>query len=225
MKDLNSLKDSPKSRTRWVKVVSLMIIVALLIFGLNLVLAWTMNLIGKMNAISDSDVYADMMASALALYAVMIAIPFMPGVEVGIALLLLRGAEIAFYVYCATVLGLMMAYSIGRWIPLGILRRWVNAMGWQKGVAFLDRMENTPAQDRLAAQRAYLPPWLAKLTVDYRYVTFGVMLNLPGTFAIGGGGGIALAAGFSRLFNSWLVLLTIMIATSPVPLAFWLFGS
>lgn len=220
----NSPRHGPQSRARWVKVVVAAAILGLVIFGLNRVLYWTMNLIGTMNTIADSRRFTKAMALALVLYAIMLTVPFMPGVEVGIALLLLRGAEIAPYVYIATVCGVMLAYSIGRWIPLKMLRHLCESFGMPKVSAFLTKIENTPAMQRLDAQRTYLPGWLARMTVDYRYVTLGILLNLPGTFAIGGGGGIALVAGFSRLFNSWFVLLTVMIATSPVPLTVWLLG-
>jgi hypothetical protein len=66
---------------------------------------------------------------------------------------------------------------------------------------------------------------LAKLTVDYRYVTVGVLLNLQGTYAIGGGGGILMTAGLSRLFNTIAVRWTLIIATLPVPLLVWLSGA
>jgi hypothetical protein len=65
---------------------------------------------------------------------------------------------------------------------------------------------------------------MSRLTVDYRYVTLGLLLNIPGTFAIGGGGGILMAAGLSRLFRGWIVLATLMIATLPVPLTVWILG-
>lgn len=46
-----------------------------------------------------------------------------------------------------------------------------------------------------------------------------VGLNLPGNALIGGGGGIALMAGMSRLFSFPLFLLSLTVAVSPVPLA------
>lgn len=161
---------------------------------------------------------------SLVIYAVLIATPFMPGIEVGIALLLLQGAAVAPFVYLATVIGLMTAYMIGNTIPFKWLHKFFCDVGLQRACDFLDEIEHTPTEARLAKQRALLPNWLGKLTVDYRYASIGVLLNVPGTFAIGGGGGILMAAGLSRLFNGWAILLTLAIATLPVPLAVWIMG-
>lgn len=43
-------------------------------------------------------------------YAVLIAIPFVPGIEIGISLMMMRGAEVAPVVYLATVAGLLVAF-------------------------------------------------------------------------------------------------------------------
>ncbi len=50
-------------------------------------------------------------------------------------------------------------------------------------------------------------------------------LNIPGNTLIGGGGGISLAAGMSRLFRVWRFLLVLAIAVAPVPLIIVLTGT
>jgi hypothetical protein len=54
--------------------------------------------------------------------------------------------------------------------------------------------------------------------LKYRYFTLAIALNTPGNILLGDGGGIALLAGFSRLFSVPAFALTIMVAVSPVPL-------
>jgi len=49
-------------------------------------------------------------------------------------------------------------------------------------------------------------------------------VNLPGNILIGGGGGISLIAGASRLFSLPGFLTTIALAVSPLPLAILFFG-
>ena len=58
----------------------------------------------------------------------------------------------------------------------------------------------------------------------FRYVTVALAINTPGNIAVGGGGGIMLVAGLSRLFSIPAMLLVIALATAPVPLAVWVWG-
>jgi len=188
-------------------------------------LVWVRSMLDAYNA---SDAVPSLSAGVIALiilYGVLIAIPFMPGIELGVALLVMQGAAIAPFVYLATVTGLMLAYSVGRVVPLKAVQTALAGLGLTRAAAFVETIATRPLEDRLARQRAMLPGFLSKLTVDYRYVTLALLVNVPGTFAIGGGGGILLAAGFSRIFRNCLVLLTIMIATAPVPLAVWFIGT
>lgn len=59
----------------------------------------------------------------------------------------------------------------------------------------------------------------------HRYLAIAVALNIPGNTVIGGGGGISLAAGMSRLFGSWRFVLTLAVAVAPVPLLIVIFGT
>ncbi len=49
-------------------------------------------------------------------------------------------------------------------------------------------------------------------------------LNIPGNALIGGGGGIVLMAGISRLFRPVPFAVTLALAISPLPIAIMLFG-
>jgi hypothetical protein len=48
--------------------------------------------------------------------------------------------------------------------------------------------------------------------------------NLPGNTLLGGGGGIALAAGMSGLYRPVAYLATVVLAVAPVPLLFLITG-
>jgi hypothetical protein len=64
-----------------------------------------------------------------------------------------------------------------------------------------------------------------RFLVRHRYLAVAIALNMPGNLMIGDGGGIALAAGFSRLFSlSWFAL-TVAVAVAPVPIVVLLAGS
>ena len=213
-----------KIRPAWRRVMLWALMVVIFVTALHYALVWAMNFISGMYSISGSMTMISVLIISLAVYAILIAIPFMPGIEVGVALLLLQGASIAPFVYLATITGLMTAYLIGSTVPFAWLHKMACDLGLKRVCDFLDQIATTPPEVRLANQRAMLTGWLARLTVDYRYAAIGVLLNVPGTFAIGGGGGILMAAGLSRLFNGWAILLTLAIATLPVPLAVWIMG-
>jgi hypothetical protein len=53
----------------------------------------------------------------------------------------------------------------------------------------------------------------------HRYLALALALNPPGNVVLGGGGGVALAAGCNRPFSLPGVALTVALATAPAPLA------
>jgi hypothetical protein len=67
-----------------------------------------------------------LMLVALLIYAVLIAIPFVPGVEIGISVLAAGGADMAPLVWLATAGGLTLAYMVGRAVPL----TWMHSFFW-----------------------------------------------------------------------------------------------
>ncbi|MFT5275990.1 MAG: hypothetical protein ACI9J2_002531 [Saprospiraceae bacterium] len=60
--------------------------------------------------------------------------------------------------------------------------------------------------------------------VRQRYIALILLINLPGNIVIGGGGGIAVIAGFSGIFKLSGFLIAISIAVAPVPMAFLYLG-
>ena len=82
-------------------------------------------------------------------------------------------------------------------------------------------------------KRKEIPEFLAGHTsnrylitlLQYRYLALAVLLNVPGNFVIGGGGGIALMAGISRLYSLPGILIAVAIAVAPIPLAVTIFGN
>ena len=161
----------------------------------------------------------------LAGYAVLLAIPFVPGAELGMSLLLMHGAAIAPFVHVSTVAGLSLAYGVGQAfatrLPCGFLAR----MNMPRACAFVDEMKAMTRNERLQRLKNAAPRWIGRWGLDYRYLLVALLINLPGNSLIGGGGGILMMAGMSRLFRFPALLLTIALATAPLPLAVWLFGA
>ena len=76
--------------------------------------------------------------------------------------------------------------------------------------------------DCMPAGRKHIPSWLKSYLVKYRYLTIAVLINMPGNYILGGGGGISIACGTSRRISWKGFLITIALAVSPVPLLAYL---
>jgi hypothetical protein len=188
-------------------------------------LGWIFGQINGLNMISGDQSATGILVILLVAYALLITIPFMPGIEIGIALLLLEGASIAPYVYLATMSGLFLAFLIGKWVPLKLLHNTFRDLRMRSACKMIAEIERTPKDERLLRLQTKLPKPLALIAVRYRYVLIGALVNVPGTFAIGGGGGILMLAGLLRLFHWSGIILTLAIATLPVPLAVYMMGA
>lgn len=161
----------------------------------------------------------------LLLYAALIAIPFVPGIEIGISLLMLKGAAIAPMVYGATVLGLAIAFTLGRVIPYRWIRDTLADLRMARAAALFERLEPVSQEERLAILMERLPHWARPVFGGGRYLLLAALLNIPGNAVIGGGGGIAVIAGFSRLYRPLMSFAVIALAVLPVPLTVWLMGA
>lgn len=162
--------------------------------------------------------------TATAAYVLLLSVPFVPGAEIGLTLLTVFGAPIAPLVYCATVAALMLSYGVGRLVPT---QRVVAGLHWLRltraaeGVA---RMAPLSHDERIARILQGGSPRLIRFATRYRYLALILAVNTPGNVVIGGGGGIALMAGMSRLFAPLPYFLAVAIAVAPIPLAVALFG-
>jgi hypothetical protein len=158
------------------------------------------------------------------LYAIVLAIPFLPGVEIGFTLLCMVGAEIVPVVYFCTLVGLTTAFLVGRLLPLSLLTATAAFFHLSKMKILLQSMEGLDGEGRLDRLLHNHSSRFLPFLTRHRYLTLALAINLPGNFLIGGGGGIAMIAGLSRVITLPKFALTIAIATSPIPLAVLIFG-
>lgn len=172
---------------------------------------------------NEDAVHRTIMVSA-ALYSILLAIPFVPGAEVGLAMMTVLGPAIAFLVYVCTVAGLSLSFILGRMVPLSALIRFTEDISFDRTNKLLKDIETRGKQERLAYLADIAPNRFIPVLLRFRYLALGIALNIPGNFLIGGGGGIALFAGISRLYSFSGFLLTIAIAVAPVPIAVLVFG-
>jgi hypothetical protein len=158
------------------------------------------------------------MLTALALYVVLTAIPFMPGVEVGLSMLMLLGSKVALLVYLGTITALTLSFLVGRFIPARISARAFGFFGLTRAQDLLMQVAGKPVRERVAILMQSAPQGWAPVMLRHRHLALAILINLPGNMLIGGGGGIAMVAGMSRLFSLPAFLLTVAIAVAPVPL-------
>ncbi len=150
------------------------------------------------------------------IYGLVLAMPFLPGVELGLLIMAVFGPAGALAAYVATLGGLMLAYGAGRALPEHVIVKWLGRVG-----VVLPHGGITAAVNSMIAPKPtdLSPPRrLATNLLNHRYLSLAVCLNFPGNAALGGGGGVALLCGVSRQFGWRAFVLTIAIAISPVPI-------
>ncbi len=172
---------------------------------------------------NEDRVHQALMTSAAA-YSLLIAIPFVPAVEIALALIAAFGPAVVLLVYACTLAGLAASFLAGRLIPLQVLARLFEELGLRRAGALLARLAPLPSNERIRLLADAAPGRLVPFLLRHRYLALAVAINIPGNVIIGGGGGIALTAGVSRVYSVTGFLATIVLAVAPVPLAVLVFG-
>lgn len=156
--------------------------------------------------------------SAAAAYVALMAIPFMPGIEIGITMIVFFGSSICFLIYLCTVLALTLSYLAGRLVPTRYWATIFGFLGLNRARRLIQQIAPLSAEARFALLADKAPKRIVPFLLRHRFIALAIVINLPGNILIGGGGGIGLIAGATGIFPFWKYLLTIAIAVSPVPL-------
>ncbi|MDK9556971.1 hypothetical protein QQF73_04980 [Marinobacter sp. M216] len=162
--------------------------------------------------------------TSMAAYILLMAIPFVPGVEIGLALMMILGPKIVPLVYGCTLIALTLAFLVGRLLPEATITRFLRDVRLVKAAGFLESFQGLDADQRLARLMEKSPRRLVPWLLRHRYLTLMLAINLPGNVVLGGGGGLALMAGMSKLFSFHRYLLMLAVAISPIPLLLMVFG-
>lgn len=157
-------------------------------------------------------------------YIALLAVPFVPGAEIGIALLAAFGSAIAPLIYVCTVAAMMLAFTIGRFLPISALERLLRFLRLRRAAELVARAAPLSRDERVAMLLEGQSKRVLQLALRYRYLAIAVAMNMPGNSLIGGGGGVMMVAGLSGIFNPFWTVLTVALAVSPVPLAVIFFG-
>lgn len=197
-------------------IVAVSVWVALIVFGHYLAHLDTPEIRATLEALRGSMGIPTLILCAF-LLALMLGVPFVPSVEMGLLVMAVFGPMGAAAAWLATIAGLSMAYAAGRYMPTAWVRGWLerhglfpkDAGGANEAVAAM--LEGSRLSSRVGGR-------LAGFLLRHRYLLFAVLINTPGNSIIGGGGGIALVCGFSRLYRWKWFLLTTALASLPIPL-------
>lgn len=190
-----------------------MLVAAALWFGV-----WLRGFAAEMAAQGRIELLGLTLLGLLLLYALLLAIPFVPGAEIGLALLMTHGAAAAPVVWAATAVGLMLAFLVGRGLSAPRACAMLQRLGLERAAAALERQRKTDPETRLRRLEAAVPRWARGWALRRRHLLLALLINLPGNTILGGGGGILMAAGASRLFRPLPVALMLALATAPLPL-------
>ena len=208
---------------RWIILAAVVVLAGLLVGGRWLAIA-TETLLVDRGLSPDAPVMTGMLIGVVCIYIVATALPFVPGAEIGLSLLMLLGAPIAPVVYGATVLALVLAFVVARHVPEPLLVRLLAKVGLHRASSLLGDLPGRSEAERVrqivrAAPSGWLP-WIMR----HRFWAIVLLINLPGNTLMGGGGGLAMTVGLSRIMSLPAFTLCVMVAVCPVPLVVLLFG-
>ena len=215
--------DSPVRR-RWLMFLGVGLVIAFIVC-INIFSRWLGHQLEIEVRPSNEHMIHGIIIISLIVYTALIAIPFVPSVEVGWGLMLLLGADLAPLVYLFTVVGLSMSFMGGRLIPESRLQTFLENLSLTKASRLVEKLRTLDTEQRLSLLLSRASAKFTPNLLRHRYLAVAVALNIPGNTVIGGGGGISLVAGMSRLFGLCRFVLTLAVAVAPVPLLIVIFGT
>jgi len=165
-----------------------------------------------------------MVALIAVIYLFSSALPFVPGAEIGLAMMMTFGARAAVLVYGCMVLALLLSFAVGCMVPSAALARGFRFVGLTRAADLVRKTMGMSPSERQQYLSAKAPNRLVPALLRHRYLALALAFNIPGNSLIGGGGGIAMFAGMSGLFSHAGYLLTVVLAVAPVPVLIVLIG-
>ncbi len=218
-------ENAPKCKRRWFRIVILLLIYGGLLAGGYWGSEWLVSLVGPDLSSGVKSHALHVFMAGIGLYTALMAIPFVPGMEISLGLLAAFGQQVAMVIYLATVVALLISFVIGRLVPVRVIASLFHTLGQHRAEGLVRRLEPLNANQRLEILIAHAPKRIIPTLLKHRYIAVALALNLPGNAIIGGGGGIALLAGISGLFTFPRYLITVSLAVLPIPLAVILIGN
>ena len=202
---------------------NLALLIALLVAA-NYAGNWIIEKLGAHLTPGTEAMLRGMIMSVTVAYILLMMLPFVPAAEIGLGMMALFGAEVAPLVYGSTVVALSLAFLVGRLVPEKQVIRAFEFFGLARAADLLREVGDRKLDDRLGFLLSQSSSRFVPFLLRYRFIALMIALNIPGNAVIGGGGGISLTVGFSRLFSFPMFVLAVAIAVAPVPLFMMIAG-
>jgi hypothetical protein len=193
-------------------------LVAAVIVLLNIGVSWAIARIEMQVWPSHLEIVDRVVLAGVVLYMILMALPFVPGVELGLAFMMLLGPKGIVLIYICTLIALAISFGIGRLFPAHLLASFLRWLHLTRAEALLRSFDATAPERRLEFLMENASTRAMSTLLKRRYLLLAVLFNLPGNTVIGGGGGIAMMAGMCRLYSFPKYLLLIAVAILPGPL-------
>ncbi len=218
------MKTSTEGIPRWLRIAVAALIYGSLLAGGHWGSGWLIDFFGVDFDTAVQSHAFHVMIVGVVFFAVLMAIPFVPGIEISLALLAIFGSKVAMAIYAATLAALALSYLIGRMLPLSLIATLFGSLGLQRAKTLVHSLQPLNTEQRFEFMIEHAPKRVIPALLKHRYIAVIVTLNVPGNAVIGGGGGIALLAGMSGLFTFPRFLASVSLAALPVPLVVILTG-
>jgi len=166
------------------------------------------------------DMIIYLLFSSAAAYVVLMAVPFMPGIEMGILIMMMFGRPGILLVYLCTLLALTLSFLAGSHLPPRILARVLDWFHLDRARDLVMDLAPLGPEKRLHLLLGSTPTRVVPFLLRHRYLFIAFLLNLPGHAFIGGSGGIGMIVGMSKIFSFPKYLLMVSIAILPGPIFF-----
>ena len=202
----------------YVGIVAKLAIFGALLVSISYLGEWIIGQFSSQLGPSTEPVMHSLIMMAIGIYIILMMLPFVPGVEIGLGMIAMFGAKIAPLVYGGTVLALTFSFLFGRLVPHRTIIKIFETLRLTRAADLLRQIETLDTNDRLQFLVQNASSHFVPFLLRHRYLAFMLSLNLPGNALIGGGGGICMVIGFSRLFPFSRFFATLVIAVSPIPL-------
>lgn len=201
----------------WVPTLLKFSLVALAIVLLNIGVSWAIERVEIQVWPQHLEIVDRVVLTGVILYICLMALPFLPGIEIGLAFMMMLGMKGIALIYVCTLVALAIGFGFGRIFPMHLLASFLRWLHLTRAEAMLKSFDATPPERRLEFFAEKAPTGVVSAVLKQRYLLLALLLNLPGNVVIGGGGGIAMMAGMSRLYSFPKYLLLVALAILPGP--------
>lgn len=150
-----------------------------------------------------------------AVYSLLLAIPFVPGMELGLAIMMVFGWRSVPLVFAASLGAFSLSYLVGGKFPARVLQKFLELLHLNRANQFVSDMLRLSPPERLERLISPAAGKMQSFLARHRYLALIVVLNIPGNALIGGGWGIGLLAGLSGFYSYHRYALAVALAISP----------